>query len=176
MAKYNKKLITALCATAVCACLGGVTAITAAADQTATPPTLTKAHVEVLNKASIRTVSNAQGGYGMRFTGRIEKQMKEDLEKYYGATNVEYGGLVCPDDFLTGEVTLDFDETDGLKAYVAGTTQSTDKFFQSVKANKVLLEENEDGSIGDYYQFPCALTNIKEQNLDRDLRRRRTSV
>ena len=168
MAKYNKKLITALCATAVCACLGGVTAITAAADQTATPPTLTKAHVEVLNKASIRTVSNAQGGYGMRFTGRIEKQMKEDLETYYGEENVEYGVLVCPDDFLTGEVTLDFDETDGLKAYVAGTTQSSDKFFQSVKANKVLLEENEDGSIGDYYQFPCALTNIKEQNLDRD--------
>lgn len=168
MAKYNKKLITALCATAVCACLGGVTAITAAANQQATPPTLTKAHVQVLNGASIRTVSNAQGGYGIRFTGRIEKEMKENLEKYYGEANVEYGVLVCPEDFLTGNMTLDFDETDGLKAYVAGTTQGTDKFFQSVKANKVTLEENKDGTVGDYYQFPCALTDIKEQNLDRE--------
>ncbi len=166
MTKKIKNTILSLFVATVAFAGAGVAAVSV--DAQTEKPTITTAHIKMLEGASVRKVSNANGGYGIRFTGRIEKSVKEAAEAYYGAENVEYGMLICPNDFLTAGVTLDFDETDGLAQYVQGTTANTDKFFQSRKANEVALEKNEDGTDGNYYQFRCALTDVQEANLDRE--------
>ncbi len=166
MTKKIKNTILSLFVATVAFAGAGVAAVSV--DAQTEKPTITTAHIKMLEGASVRKVSNANGGYGIRFTGRIEKSVKEAAENYYGAENVEYGMLICPNDFLTAGVTLDFDETDGLVQYVQGTTQSGDKFFQSRTANELALEKNEDGTDGNYYQFRCALTDVQEANLDRE--------
>ena len=139
MTKKIKTTIASLFAAAFAFCGLGVATLSANADDIA----LTKENVRMLSGASIRKIADENGNYGIRFTGLIEKTAKEATEEKYGAANVEYGILVCPKDFLTVGVTLDFDESDNLVRYTDGAEiKDGVKFFQSRKANSVALSES----------------------------------
>ena len=100
-----------------------------------------------LDGASVRLNTPA----GIRFQGRVDKEYIDGLGYVYGTANVKYGVLIAPYDYITGEFTID--------ALGSGK-------YLKIEAEKLA---NEDTAKQDrYYQFNCAMVNIKASNYGRD--------
>lgn len=162
MIKGLKKAIISMMLVA-CATSGAVGVATVAGASESAPVVVKDSDISMIQGASVRTIKNDNGGYGIRFTGSISKTVKENLEASYGEGNVEYGILICPKNYLTDGVVLDFDETDGLKRYDATNVESGVHYFESRSATELALNATSTA-----YEFRCSLVDIKTSNLDRE--------
>ena len=92
---------------------------------------------------------------GLRFTGRVGKNLLSELKEEYGKENVKIGMLITPTDYLTAN-SLDFtkEALDGCGALPAG------KKYVKIEATTIL----DDGAV---WKFNCVLSNVLEANYDR---------
>ena len=146
--KKNVMLFSALAALAL-SCGVGVVSVNASAADGVTVPVITATSFAVQEGASIL----ATGG-GIRFKASISKSDLQTVRANY--ETVEFGMMICPTDYLTAGVTLDFDETDGL---VLKTETSTTNYFSATMCS---AEETESG-----YEYHGSLTDILESNYSR---------
>ena len=105
--------------------------------------------IETEKGASIRTDTRDPG---LRFRGRINKTLHDELINLYGAENVEIGMIIVPKDFIE----------DGADFTAEALKGKSPLFIVAKKFNNETRAE-EDG----YYGFNCALTSIAPENTDR---------
>lgn len=105
--------------------------------------------VETEDGASIRADSREPG---LRFRGRVNKTVYDELIKFYGAENVEAGMIIVPEDYLS----------DGTAFTAEALKEKSPLFIVAERFNNEARAE-EDG----YYGFNCALIEIATENTDR---------
>ncbi len=97
----------------------------------------------MLDGASVRFAEPA----GIRFKGYVNKEYIKTLKYLYGDANVKYGVVIAPYDLVNDEFTIaKLGEGNYLKIEGVKIASETDK----------------------YYQFNCAMVNVKEANWGRD--------
>lgn len=167
----TKKITAALVALACTLTVGGaVTTIDAHALDTGVTVDLTYAG------AYLRVESEANGGNGIKFTGRIEAGVYSALEALESETvSVDYGVMVVAMDKMTsGDVFYDLNEENVFGgAYYdileAGETQADAEAGKVGIANIVSSRLSEKVTVGetDYMEVYGSVTNIDDANLTR---------
>ena len=105
--------------------------------------------VETEDGASIRADSREPG---LRFKGRVNKTVYDELIKFYGAENVEAGMIIVPEDYLS----------DGTAFTAEALKEKSPLFIVAERFNNEARAEE----VG-YYGFNCALIEIATENTDR---------
>lgn len=125
-----------------------------------TPVTINNATISISNTASIKTAEPM----GIKFTASISKADYEGLRVQYGSSNVEYGMVIVPSDFVGDE--KDFK----VGGWTAPSGEQVVEYAGEIVANTLYYQRKTVTPTlsGDNYVFSGSLVGIYAENYARD--------